>query len=120
MSDSLLNTHVLMQNIDESGPGPKDSWAATLAIALIEISEAIEEQTDRLYDEQQEWDQSALAKLAKDVGVLTDAVGEQANKLDAFEQALQGVITHQGETAKLVQDLAEKVAVLATRRGGPD
>lgn len=134
--ESLLDKAVLMQNIDGATCQPENSRAATLAIALVEIREAIEMQTQLLSGVQQDWDQAALARLFgiaerhdQGLGAQLHAIhdgqarlGAIEAKLDAFEQALQGVIHHQGETAKLMQALAERIEKCAGgwQRAGPE
>lgn len=101
-----------------------------LLLALIEIREAIEAQTDRLAGEQEHWGESAFVKLAADVSCLDQASGAQLHALHdgqarlgvleesvhalegriaALEQTLQNVLDHQQETAKLVLELAAKL-----------
>jgi hypothetical protein len=86
----------------------------------IEVREAIEEQTAILHGEQEEWDQSALAKMAHDVNAgqdTTSALAEVVNalvpRMAAFETAARGLVDHQQETAKLVQGLADHQQLIA-------
>lgn len=92
-------------------------------LALIEIREALEEETRVLAGEQYAYDGSALAKLGHDVTAAQDTVKAVAHvvkdllvRIEALEVALQSVIDHQGETAKLLTVLAERIDRMETGR----
>jgi hypothetical protein len=115
---SILDKEVLMANIDAPASQPENNRAATIAIALVEIREAIEAiaRDGRGVDEHLLDKVNALEVKVKELeqwsiiqGAQLNKIAEQDARLAALEQSVQSVIDHQGETAKLLTALAEKI-----------